>query len=181
MRRRELNPWWLVVVVAAVIAGGFIDGSTAQGQEPVPCLRVPIEHDTRGPHVAAQPYWMGGDAGSEVRYALVGHYVWFQWGHADNPGANDEGVYEDTLSFDVADETIVAALGCVDGSVELVYEAPEVPEAPETTTTTLPDVEPMATWCEDYGEILPIYCELPNRVLSMLIRMISVLSGVMGL
>ena len=125
------------------------------------CLEVPIEHNDSGPHVAAQPYWIGEDRGAEVRYALVGHFVWFQWGHADNPGANEDGIYEDTLSFDVQDPNVYAVRGCVDGSVDIFKTEPEPASEPE------PDSEAMASWCDAYGDTLRVFCGLPDRVITV--------------
>lgn len=182
--RRELSPWWLVVVILAIVAGGFIDGSVARGQETkkVPCLNVPIEYNEYGPYIPEQPYWTGGKRTGEVRYALVGHYVWFQWGHTDDPGENDDGVYEDTLSFDVSSGSIESVIGCIDGSVTIVETSSE----PTTTTAIPPDttgdnsepeisdspirVESLEGFCETYGWLLGRYCGLVNRILTWVVE-----------
>lgn len=119
----------------------------AAGAEPV-CTTVTIDHVEGSPQATVNDWAEGAP-----RYAVVGDFVWFDFGVDPSSGEAD------TLSFDVSDIDVEAAVACSDGSVTIERAAPVDTEAPVETTTSLTPV------CEAHADTLTHYCTLGNQVL----------------
>lgn len=138
----------VTILFALVAMFWFFGQQQAFGQE---CLTVSVGHGEHGPTYEGDS---GSDSG-EIRFALVGDFMQFQWGHADDP---DSWTQEDTLSFDVSDEDVESITACLDG--EVTYQRTAPPTLPAPTST----VDSLDSFCANFEGVLARYCELINKV-----------------
>lgn len=165
MTPKDRAIYWASAVLFVLLVAfmfGFFYGDRVFSQE-LHCRTVHVDHDEHGPLVAGTEWSGSPETEGEVRYAIVGHYVWFQWGHAEDP----DGGLTDTLSFDVSDPTVERVVGCTDGSVEIVHTQP-------TTTTTAGEVPVEASsmtvvsleaFCDTHAGTLERYCVLLSKIM----------------
>ena len=142
----------LTLVMVAVLALPTF----AIADDEISCLTLEIVHDgdqERIENVIVDEAVAGG----EIRYALVGSFAWFQWGHAENPDSSAD----DIVSVEVDDDSIASVTACEDGSITIVTATLEPPPA---VVASLPD--PATDWCDRFEGLAMTYCALENPTIS---------------
>ena len=124
----------LQATIIGLVVALFAIPATAEG-----CVNIEINHEDGQTWAGA---YTGDRDTTALRAGVVGHFLWIQYGEAEG-----RAEYDETVSVDVSDPSIIGATVCPDGTVTLHQATPV--EADKTAAA--PQVVDMV---EEYPETI---------------------------